>query len=95
MKKRILLLATVAALMAVMFLAMASAAFAVPPAGGGTGCLGGTNNASHAADQSSPSEFAQDNVDSPARNNEAAGTQNNTGLDKAHENLRDGARCRN
>jgi hypothetical protein len=41
MKKRILLLATVAALMAVMLVAMASAALAVPPASGQTGCEGG------------------------------------------------------
>jgi hypothetical protein len=42
MKKRILLLATVAALMAVMLVAMAaSAALAVPPGSGQTGCEGG------------------------------------------------------
>jgi hypothetical protein len=39
--KRILSLATVAAFMAVMLVVMASAALAVPPAGGSTGCDGG------------------------------------------------------
>jgi opacity protein-like surface antigen len=48
MKKRILLLATVAALMAVMLVAMASAALAVPPSSGETGCVGGQINAHHA-----------------------------------------------
>jgi hypothetical protein len=41
MKKRILLLATAAALMAVMLVAMASAALAVPSGSGQTGCEGG------------------------------------------------------
>jgi hypothetical protein len=65
--KRILLLATVAALMATMLVATASAALALPPAGrpaGGTqgtpaggslGCEGGTNNANHAVNGSNPS----------------------------------------
>jgi len=39
--KRILLLATVAAIMTLMLVAMASAALAVPPASGETGCEGG------------------------------------------------------
>jgi hypothetical protein len=47
MKKRILLLATVAALMAVMLVAMASASLAVPPASGQTGCEGGLINGNH------------------------------------------------
>jgi len=68
--KRILLLATVAALMALMMVAMASAALAAPPewaedppaggnegtpAGGDLGCEGGTNNANHAVNGSNPS----------------------------------------
>ena len=47
MTKRILSLATVAALMAVILVAMASAALAVPPASGSTGCDGGQSNALH------------------------------------------------
>jgi hypothetical protein len=82
--KRILLLATVAALMATMLVATASAALALPPAGrpaGGTqgtpaggslGCEGGTNNANHAVNGSNPSSDATGSnpsvVDRPSDN---------------------------
>jgi hypothetical protein len=72
--KRILVLATVAALMAVMLVAMASAALAVPPASGRTGCEGGLNNANHATFQTSVSDHM--------RAGDAPGTQDNPGLDE-------------
>jgi hypothetical protein len=86
--KRILLLATVAALMAAMLVATASAALAVPPAGGSTGCDGGLINASHAVGQSSPSGDAtsgNEHVSYPAKSKYAPGTQDNSGLDTAGE----------
>ena len=82
--KRILSLATVAALMAGMLVAMASAALALPPdgrpaggtqgtpAGGELGCEGGTNNANHAVQNSNPSHDATRSnpsvVDDPSDN---------------------------
>ena len=82
--KRILLLASVAALMAGMLVAMASAALALPPpdrpaggtqgtpAGGSLGCEGGTNNANHAVQGSNPSHDATRSnpsvVDDPSDN---------------------------
>ena len=72
--KRILLLATVTALMAVMLVAMASVALAVPPASGETGCSGGLNNANHATYQTS----VTDNM----KADEAPGTQNNPGIEQ-------------
>jgi len=98
MKKRILLLATVAALMAVMLVAMAPAALAVGPPGDPMGCDGGTNTANHAAQQSSPSfdvTFDNENLDhhpptqvgDDNRNSEPAGE------DTAADNLQ-GDNCR-
>ena len=74
--KRILLLATVAALMAVVLVAMASAALAVPPASGETGCEGGLNNANHAVQQSSPSWDATSGDPSEAENPTQVGDRN-------------------
>jgi hypothetical protein len=65
------------ALMAVMFVAMASAALAVPPASGRTGCDGGLTNANHAVYQTSVSD--------QMRAGDAPGTQDNGGLDTARE----------
>ena len=84
--KRILSLATVAAFMALMVVVMASAALAVPPAGGSTGCDGGLINADHAVGQSSPSwdaTFGNEHVSYPAKSYYAPGTQNNAGLETA------------
>jgi len=72
--KRILLLATVAAIMTLMLVAMASAALAVPPASGETGCEGGLNNANHATFQTSVSDHM--------KADQAPGTQNNPGLEE-------------
>jgi hypothetical protein len=88
MKKHILLLATVAAIMALMMVAMASAALAVPPESGQTGCFGGTNNAGHAIDgpTGSPSWGAtsdNEHVSNPSKAVDAPGTQNNPGFDQA------------
>jgi hypothetical protein len=93
MKKRILLLATVAALMAVVLVAMASAALAVPPESGQTGCEGGTNNAGHAVDgpTGSPSWGAtasnpageNGHVSNPSKAVDAPGIQDNPGHDTA------------
>ena len=102
--KRILLLATVAALMATMLVAMASAALALPPpgrpaggtqgtAGGSLGCEGVTYNASHAVDNSNPSNDATRSnpsaVDAPAvvPLNNAPGYQQgeNVGLNNASD----------
>jgi hypothetical protein len=83
--RRILLLATVAALLALM-LVMTSAALAVPPAGGSTGCDGRLTNANHAVYQSSPSwdaTWGNEHVSYPAKSYYAPGTQNNAGLDTA------------
>jgi hypothetical protein len=91
MKKRILLLATVATLMAVMLVAMASAALAVPPGSGTTGCFGGKSNAEHAIGSGYPARVAQDNIDNPAKAEDAPGTQDNPGHDKATDNT--GASC--
>src|ERR687889_801668 len=84
--KRILSLATVAAFMALMLVVMASAALAVPPAGGSTGCDGGLINASHAVGPSSPSwdaTFDNEHVSSPAKSYYPPGTQNKAGLETA------------
>jgi hypothetical protein len=86
--KRILSLATVAAFMALMLVVMASAALAVPPAGGSTGCDGGLTNANHAVYQSSPSwdaTYGNEHVSDPAKSYYAPGTQNNAGLDTARD----------
>jgi hypothetical protein len=104
MKKRILLLATVAALMALMLVAMASAALAVPPESGETGCRGGQINAAHAVDgpTGSPSWGATaDNpagenghVSNPSRAGEAPGTQDNPGIENhASINTNDTTNC--
>ena len=89
--KRIITVLAVAALMAVMLVAMASAALAVPPASGRTGCDGGLTNANHAVFQSSPSfdaTFDNPHVtpgssEQPANSDDAPGTQDNRGLDTA------------
>ena len=98
--KRILLLATVAAIMTLMLVAMASAALAIPPASSELGCEGGQNNANHATGLSSPSYDATfgepSNAEDPSQNDEAPGTQNNRGLeDHATENTGDDDHCRN
>jgi hypothetical protein len=82
--RRLLIVLSVALVMAVMFVAMASAALADPPAGGSTGCAGGLNNANHAVGQSSPSYDATGRP--VAKNGAAPGTQNNSGLDTAGTN---------
>jgi hypothetical protein len=84
MKKRILVVLMVGALM----VAMAMPALAVPPSSGETGCAGGTNNAGHAIDgpTGAPSWNAPNNpVDEPSRAGEAPGTQNNPGFDTASD----------
>ncbi len=99
--KRILLLATVAALMAVMLVAMASAALAVPPASGETGCEGGLNNANHAVQQSSPSFDATFGEPSVAEDPNQVGDANRNseppGEDTASNTppLDDSENCRN
>ena len=105
MKKRILMLATVAALMALMLVAMASAALAVadgPPAGGDPGCDGGTNNANHAVQQSSPSydaTFDNENLDHhpPSQVGDDNRNSEPPGEDKATdtEPIGSGGNCRN
>jgi hypothetical protein len=97
--RRILLLPTVAALMALMLVVMASAALAVPPAGGSTGCDGGLNNANHAVYQSSPSwdaTYGNEHVSYPAKSYYAPGTQNNAGLETAQTTapISDSSNCR-
>ena len=97
--KRILSLATVAAFMALMLVVMASAALAVPPAGGSTGCDGGLTNANHAVYQSSPSwdaTWENEHVSYPAKSYYAPGTQNNAGLDTARATapISDSSNCR-
>jgi hypothetical protein len=87
--KRILLLATVAVLMAVMLVAMASAALAVPPASGLGGCSGGKSNALHTQG------FGNASYGGPSNANDAPGTQDNAGLDRASDNANDTSNCRN
>jgi hypothetical protein len=70
--KRILSLATVAALMVVMLVVMATAALAVPPASRELGCTGGTDNANHAANQSSISDNMK--ADEAPRSDQARGS---------------------
>jgi hypothetical protein len=96
MKKRILLLATVAALMALMLVAMAPAALANPPADGGLGCGAGTNNAEHAVDASNPSSDAQDNHDFPDQANDAQEDHGDAGSNRALQTrpLDNSANCR-
>jgi hypothetical protein len=87
--KRILLLATVAALMAVVFVAMASAALAVPP-DGDTGCAGAKHNAGSAIGTGDPSsEHASPNA--PYR----SGPGSDHGFDMAEDNTFDTSNCHN
>jgi hypothetical protein len=97
MKKRILSLATVAALMALMLVAMASAALAVPPAGFELGCEGGTTNANHAVNASNPSSDAQDNHDFPDQADDAQEEHGDAGSNRALETrpLDSGDNCQN
>jgi hypothetical protein len=94
------LLATVAAIMALMLVAMAPAALAIPdgpPAGGDPGCEGGTNNANHAVQQSSPSWDATfgepSQVDNPTQVGDANRNSEPAGEDTAADNL-SGDNCR-
>jgi hypothetical protein len=95
MKKRILLLATVAAVMALMVVAMASAALAEPPASGSTGCDGGKLNANLAIGTGSPSGERR----APYRNNpgqDAGGTgpgAEDGGFDRSEANTCDESTC--
>ena len=92
--RRILLVLAVGALMAVMLVAMASAALAVPPVSDQTGCTGAKINAGHAVQAGTPSWDAQDNVDDPAKAMDAPGTiEGNPGWDK--ERSSDTSHCRN
>ena len=79
--RRIMLLVTVALVMAAMLLATMAAAWADPPGGNGTGCESGLVNANHAIGTGSPSGERQ----APYRNNpgENAG---GTGPDEAFTN---------
>jgi len=94
--KRILLLATVAALMALMLVAMAPAALAIGPPGG-TGCDAGTTTANHAAQQSSPSSEVTIGDPSVAEHPTETGDEHRNsepaGEDIAADNLR-GDNCR-
>ena len=102
--KRIFSVLAVTALMAVMFVAMASAALAVPPASERTGCDGGLTNAAHAVYQSSPSyDATYDNphvtpgvAEGPSNSYNAPGTQDNRGLNTARETgpIGDSSNCR-
>ena len=104
MKRIFSVLAVTALMAAVMLVAMASAALAVPPASGRTGCDGGLTNANHAVYQSSPSyDATYDNPhvtpgssEQPAKSNLAPGTQDNRGLDTARETgpIGDSSNCR-
>ena len=90
--RRILLLATVTALMAVMLVATMAAAWADPPIGGGTGCEAGQANASHAIGTGDPSGDRR----APYRNNpgtEAGGTGPDHGFDTSEGNTL-GDNCR-
>jgi hypothetical protein len=107
--KRIMLLATVVALMAVMLVAMASAALAVPPAGtGDTGCEEGQTNAYRAIGFAAPADDAtsdnpageNDHVSDPAeppyRDNpgeDAGGTGPEHGFDTSEDNTFEGPHC--
>ena len=85
MKKRILLLATVAALMALMLVATMAAAWAYPPLGSGTGCEAGQANAHHAIGTGDPSGARR----APYRSNpgeEAGGTGPDHGFDTSEGN---------
>jgi hypothetical protein len=95
--KRILLLTTVATIMALKLVAMASAAFAVgPPLGSGTGCAAGQHNATDAIGTGEPSDAATTDapseVQNPSNAADAPGT-NNSGLDKAEGNTSDSTPC--
>jgi hypothetical protein len=96
--KRILLVLSVAALMAVMLVAMAMPAFARPPAdrpeanppsgppaGGDPGCFGGKNNADHAVNGTIPSGDASA-VDNPTATGEEKRTEG-AGLSNASDRL--------
>jgi hypothetical protein len=83
--KRILLLATVAALMAVVFVAMASAALAVPPSSDDTGCDRGQSNAHHNVGYG----YSSGEIRAHARNTPA----DEHGLLRADNNTQ-GAHCR-
>ena len=72
--RRILVSLSVVALMAMMLVAMASAALAVPPASGETGCRGGLNNANHATYQTSVTDHM--------KADQAPGTQDNPGIEQ-------------
>ena len=98
MKKRILLLATVAALMAVMLVTMASAALAEPPTGGGTGCAGGKFNAEHAlSDSASPyaTRGEPSIAEDPDANGQEHRNQSPPGRGTAEANLSDTTNCDN
>jgi hypothetical protein len=89
--KRILSLATVAAIMTLMVVAMASAALAEPPVSGSTGCEAGKYNAEHALfDSAAP---YTDNGNHP--NGIEQRNQNPPGRETADENLSDDSNCRN
>ena len=104
--RRILLVLSVAALMAVMLVAMAMPAFAErpfpppeanpplgpPAAGGDRDCDGGKNNANHALNLSSPSWDASA-IDNPSRNGDANRAEP-AGLGNALDSLEIGE-CRN
>jgi hypothetical protein len=84
MKKRILSLATVAAPMALMLVAMASAALAVPPASSSTGCDGGQSTAHHNVGYG----YSSGEIQAQPRNTPAG----ERGLDRADDNT-EGAHC--
>jgi hypothetical protein len=91
MKKRVLVLATVAALMGVMLVAMASVALAAPPATGNPSCAGGKLNAEHALfDSAAP---YTDNGNNP--NGLEQRNQNPPGRETADANLSDTSNCHN
>jgi hypothetical protein len=92
MKKRVLVLATVAALMGVMLIAMASVALAVPP-DGDTGCAGAAHNAGSAIGTGDPSsEHASPNAPgAPYR----SGPGSDHGFDTAEDNTFDTSNCHN
>jgi hypothetical protein len=91
MKKRILLLVSVAALMAVMLVAMASAALAEPP-DGDQGCAGAKHNAGSAIGTGDPSsEHEQSTPDAPYR----SGPGSDHGFDISEDKAFDTSHCHN
>jgi hypothetical protein len=97
MKQRILVLATVAALVAMMLVAMAPAALAIGPPNRVMGCDGGTNTANHAAQQSSPSGDVTSGgpsvAENPTENSDEHRNSEPAGEDTASDNLQ-GDNCR-